>query len=39
MTNPHHRIMVDADTRDEAALLAARMASCQWICTGLYDRI
>lgn len=37
----HHRILVEAPTRDEAALLAAQMASCipRAICTGIYDRI
>lgn len=35
----HHRVVVAAETRDEAALLAAQMVSCTAICTGLYDRI
>jgi hypothetical protein len=36
----HHRVVVDADTRDEAALIAAQMVSTCWgMCTGLYDRI
>lgn len=35
----HHRIVVAAETRNEAALLAAQMASVRWTCTGLYDRI
>lgn len=35
----HHRVVVAADTRDEAALVAAQMVSCQWVCTGLYDRV
>lgn len=36
----HHRVVVEAPTRDEAALIAAQMVSTTWgICTGLYDRI
>jgi hypothetical protein len=36
----HHRVVVAANTRDEAALLAAQMVSAVWgMCTGLYDRI
>jgi hypothetical protein len=35
----HHRVVVAAETRDEAALLACQMVSCQWMCTGMYDRI
>jgi len=37
----HHRIVVEATNRDEAALAAAQMASCipGAMCTGLYDRI
>lgn len=35
----HHRIVVAADTRDEAALIAAQMAACHGVCTGVYDRI
>jgi hypothetical protein len=35
----HHRIVVAAESRNEAALVAAQMASCRWICTGVYDRI
>jgi hypothetical protein len=36
----HHRVVVEADTRDEAALIAAQMVSTCWgMCTGLYDRI
>ena len=35
----HHRVVVAAGSRDEAALIAAQMASCQEVCTGVYDRI
>lgn len=37
----HHRVMVEAESRDEAALIAAQMVSCipGAVCTGLYDRI
>jgi hypothetical protein len=36
----HHRVVVDAEDRDTAALLAAQMVCCtQGTCTGLYDRI
>lgn len=36
----HHRVVVDADDRDEAALIAAQMVSAVWgMCTGLYDRV
>lgn len=36
----HHRVVVEAENRDTAALIAAQMASAgQWLCTGLYDRI
>lgn len=35
----HHRVVVEAESRDEAALIAAQMVSCVGICTGLYDRI
>jgi hypothetical protein len=35
----HHRIVVAADSRNEAALIAAQMASCTATCTGVYDRI
>lgn len=36
----HHRVVVAADTRDEAALLAAQMVCCtHTMCTGLYDRL
>lgn len=36
----HHRVAVEAPTRDEAALIAAQMVSATWgICTGIYDRI
>lgn len=35
----HHRIVVAAETRDEAALIAAQMVSCHAMCTGIYDRI
>lgn len=35
-----HRVVIAADTRDEAALLAAQMASCHgWMGTGVHDRI
>jgi hypothetical protein len=35
----HHRIVVVAESRNEAALLAAQMASIHGVCTGVYDRI
>lgn len=37
----HHRVLVEAETRDEAALIASQMVSCipGAMCTGLYDRI
>jgi hypothetical protein len=35
----HHRVVVDAPTRNEAALTAAQMVSCHGIYTGVYDRI
>lgn len=37
----HHRIVIEAETRDEAALAAAQMASCipGALVTGIYDRI
>jgi hypothetical protein len=37
----HHRVLVEADSRDEAALVAAQMVSCipGVVCTGLYDRV
>lgn len=35
----HHRIVVAAGTRNEAALIAAQMASQHGTCTGVYDRI
>jgi hypothetical protein len=35
----HHRIVVAAEDRDTAALIAAQVVSCQWMCTGFYDRI
>lgn len=35
----HHRVVVDAEDRDTAALLACQMVACTAICTGLYDRI
>ena len=36
----HHRVVVAARTRDEAALLAAQMVCCTvGICTGIYDRV
>lgn len=35
----HHRIVVAAETRDEAALIACQMAGLHAMCTGLYDRI
>jgi hypothetical protein len=35
----HHRIVIAAESRNEAALLAAQMASCHGVCTGIYDRI
>lgn len=35
----HHRVVVSADDRDDAALVAAQMASCHGVCTGVYDRI
>lgn len=34
-----HRVVVEASTRDEAALLACQMVSCHSMCTGIYDRI
>jgi hypothetical protein len=37
--NHHHRIVVIADDRNEAALIACQMASCHAMCTGIYDRI
>lgn len=36
----HHRVVVEAETRDEAALVAAQMVSTVFgMCTGLYDRV
>lgn len=35
----HHRIVVAAGTRDEAALIAAQMAGCHAMVTGVYDRV
>lgn len=37
----HHRVLVEADCRDDAALIAAQMVSCipGFVCTGLYDRV
>lgn len=35
----HHRVVVAAGSRNEAALIAAQMASCHGVCTGVYDRI
>ena len=37
----HHRVVVSAETRDEAALIAAQMAACipGAMVTGVYDRI
>lgn len=35
----HHRIVVEAPDRDEAALIACQMAACWAMPTGLYDRI
>jgi hypothetical protein len=36
----HHRVVVAAEDRDTAALIAAQMVSATWgMCTGLYDRI
>lgn len=37
----HHRVVVEAEDRDTAALLAAQMVTVTThaICTGLYDRI
>lgn len=36
----HHRVVVEAETRDEAALIAAQVVSTCWgMCTGIYDRI
>jgi hypothetical protein len=35
----HHRIVVAADTRNEAALIAAQMTSWWGVCTGVYDRV
>jgi hypothetical protein len=35
----HHRVVVAGRDRNEAALIAAQMASCHAMCTGLYDRI
>jgi hypothetical protein len=34
----HHRIVVAAETVEEAALVAAQMASCKYMCTGVYYR-
>ncbi len=34
-----HRVVVAADTIDEAALIAAQMASCHGMCTAVYPRI
>ena len=45
LTHSRHRgevarsVVVAADSRDEAALIAAQMASCQGVCTGVHDRI
>jgi len=37
----HHRVVVAAEDRDTAALIAAQMVCCVsgGMCTGLYDRI
>lgn len=36
----HHRVVVDAEDRDTAALLAAQMVCCtQGMCTGIFDRV
>lgn len=36
----HHRVVVAAEDRDTAALLAAQMVCCtHGICTGIWDRI
>lgn len=35
----HHRIVVAAESRDEAALIACHMAGCHAMVTGLYDRV
>lgn len=36
----HHRVVVAAEDRDEAALIAAQIVSCtHTLCTGLFDRI
>ena len=35
----HHRVVVAAEDRDTAALIAAQMVSSFGICTGLYDRV
>lgn len=35
----HHRIVVGADSRNEASLIAAQMASHHGMWTGVYDRI
>lgn len=35
----HHRVVIAAESHGEASLLAAQMASCQGVCTGVYDRI
>lgn len=39
--NRHHRVVVEAESRDEAALIAAQMVSCipGAMCTGIYDRV
>lgn len=36
----HHRVVIEAEDRDTAALLAAQMVCCtHGICTGIWDRI
>lgn len=35
----HHRIVVEAENETEGSLIAAQMASCQWMVTGVYLRV
>lgn len=35
----HHRIVIAADSHAEASLLAAQMAGCHAMCTGVFLRI
>lgn len=37
--HPWHRVVVAADTVDEAALIAQQMASCHGMPTGCYLRV